>query len=182
MSTSWNDRILLSLGSNLGERKEHMARGVSALESLPGIEILAVSRLYETRPWGGPAGQGPFLNAALCLHSRLLSMSALLEEILAIELQEGRVRQEVNGPRTLDIDILLCGQRCMESSSLCIPHVAMHERSFVLQPASEIAPDMRHPLLGLTVAQLAERVGAAGLLRRLPERGWYHAVGHSTCQ
>ncbi len=182
MNAPKHDLILLGLGSNLGDRRAHLAAGVSALGALPGIEIRQVSRLYETAAWGGPKGQGPFLNAALTLQSRRLSQVELLSAILAIEAEEGRVRDVANGPRTLDIDILLCGERVIAKERLVVPHVAMHERSFVLQPAAEVAGFMRHPLLAVTVAELAHEVGMDGLLAVISERGWFHALGQSTCK
>ncbi|MFT7619146.1 MAG: 2-amino-4-hydroxy-6-hydroxymethyldihydropteridine diphosphokinase [Planctomycetota bacterium] len=182
MSKQQGQVVLLSLGSNIGGRRAHMAAGIDALLALPGMTFLKVSRLYETEAWGGPEGQGSFLNAALLLRSEHLSPMALLTEILKIEAAEGRVREITNGPRTLDIDILLWGQSTVKIDHLQIPHVGLHERSFVLQPAAEIAGDMDHPLAQSTIAELCQRVGSNGLIQIIQERGWYHALGQSTCQ
>lgn len=181
MSTSPGHLVLLSLGSNLGDRQAHLTAGIDALTALPGVSFLQVSRLYETEAWGGPGGQGAFLNSALLVCSKVLLPKEFLAEILDIEAAQGRIREVTNGPRTLDIDILLWGQQIIDLDFLQIPHVGLHERSFVLQPAAEIAGQMKHPQIGSTIDELSRKVGSDGLIRIIPQRGWYHAIGQSAC-
>jgi 2-amino-4-hydroxy-6-hydroxymethyldihydropteridine diphosphokinase len=143
----------LCLGSNLGDREAHMKRAVRLLAAEPGIEVVRVSGLYETSPVGGPAGQRSYLNAAVAI-STMLSAEALLLCSHRIESDLGRVRAVVNGPRTIDIDLLLYGERVMDRGSLKVPHPSMHLRRFVLVPLSEIAPDAIHPVCHCRIRDL----------------------------
>ncbi len=170
------------MGSNLGHRRGHLRAGIWALEKLPGVDLQAVSSLYETEAWGGPENQNAFLNIALTIRSTALSPTQLLENISRIEAQEGRIRGVANGPRTLDIDILLYGDAVIQESNLDIPHIAMHQRSFVLLPAAEIAASMKHPVLQQSIGELARLAGDEGLIRVLPGRKWFHVVSQSTYQ
>jgi 2-amino-4-hydroxy-6-hydroxymethyldihydropteridine diphosphokinase len=114
-----------------------------------------VSDAIETDPVG-PVPQGRFLNAAATLHTALEARD-LLDQLLAIERQRGRTRarEERWGPRTLDLDLLLYGDRIIEEPGLSIPHPRLHERTFVLAPLSQIAPDVVVPTLGRTIRELA---------------------------
>lgn len=145
-------RAILGLGSNLGEREEHLRRAIAALGRLGAVE--AISSLYETAPVG-PVRQPDFVNAAIVLRTTL-SPEDLLAEMLAIEQQHGRDRRASlpKGPRTLDLDLLAYGDVVMETPSLTLPHPALAERRFVLEPLAEIAPAWRHPVSGKTAAQL----------------------------
>ena len=152
------ERAWIALGSNLGDRRAHLAAAVAQLRASAGIRVEAVSTPLETAPLGGPAGQGPYLNAVASLSTRL-PPRALLERLLAIERAEGRERRgEVRfGPRTLDLDLLLYGDLRLDEPGLVLPHPRMEERVFVLAPLAELAPDLLLPRSGLSVrARLAQ--------------------------
>lgn len=126
----------LSLGSNMGDRMAHLRAAMHALAQTPGIEIVTVSSVYETEPWG-LAGQRPFYNAVVWIRTRIEPI-ALLRVCQAIEHERNRVRDVRWGPRTLDIDILRYGSLVMSSLELTIPHPRMEERDFVLVPLAEV--------------------------------------------
>ncbi|HVP28785.1 MAG TPA: 2-amino-4-hydroxy-6-hydroxymethyldihydropteridine diphosphokinase [Myxococcota bacterium] len=147
----------VALGSNLGDRAARLAGALSALRATPGVDVVAVSRWYETTPVGPPP-QGPYLNGAVRLRTRL-SPRALLTRLLEIERASGRVRDGTkDAPRTLDLDLLLHGAARSDAPDLLVPHPRLHERGFVLEPLAEIAPDVVHPVRGETIAALAARV------------------------
>jgi 2-amino-4-hydroxy-6-hydroxymethyldihydropteridine diphosphokinase len=147
----------LGLGSNLGDRRGYLEQGLALLRQTPGVEVLRVSSFFETDPVGGPAGQGPYLNAAAALRTTLPA-AELLQRLLAIETACGRVRAERFGPRTLDLDLLLYGDVVLDSPDLTLPHPRLHERLFVLQPLAEIAPGALHPVHACSVADLLTRL------------------------
>jgi 2-amino-4-hydroxy-6-hydroxymethyldihydropteridine diphosphokinase len=150
---------LVALGSNVGDRAEHLRSAVDALAGLPRTHLAARSSWHETQPEGGPAGQAPFLNGAALL-STSLSPEKVLAEFHRIETMLGRVRAERWGPRTLDLDLLLYGQEVRQADELTLPHPRMTSRRFVLAPAAEVAPWMVHPTSGWVVAQLLARLDA----------------------
>jgi 2-amino-4-hydroxy-6-hydroxymethyldihydropteridine diphosphokinase len=151
---------LISLGSNLGNRREIIEEALGKLRRAAGVQVAAISSLRETSPIGGPAGQNLFLNAAAALDTSL-QPEELLTLLQQIEDEAGRRREEHWGPRTLDLDLLLYGEIVLSSPALEIPHPRMAWRRFVLEPAAEIASDMRHPVIGRTIGHLLEHLDTA---------------------
>ena len=150
--------ILLALGSNLGDRMKNLARARTLLDQT--ITLRAVSRIYETEPWG-VIEQPRFLNQTLLAETEL-SPNDLLTLVKRIEMEMGRDFSTVRyGPRIIDIDILGYDDLIFHSSRLTIPHKRLHERAFVLIPLNEIAPDWVHPGLGLTVTQMLMQLDVA---------------------
>ncbi len=150
----------LGLGSNLGDRAGRIGEALERLSGCDGIGAVHPSGLYETSPVGGPE-QPWYLNAAAGV-STSLEPQALLEACLRIERDMGRVRAVPNGPREIDLDVLLYGQRVVISPDLVIPHAAMTGRLFVLAPLAEIAGDVTHPVEKVRIAELLARLGASG--------------------
>ena len=128
----------LSLGSNLGERLDYLSQAVTALMNTPKIKVLKVSSVYQTKPVGGPK-QEDYLNAVIKIETDL-SPTQLLEVTQSIENNEGRVRDILWGPRTLDIDILTFDNLLSADEKLTLPHPRISERAFVLVPFFEIEP------------------------------------------
>ncbi len=129
----------IALGSNVGERKEHLKRALSRLESYEGMRILACSSLYETPPWGY-TNQRDFLNA-LCKLQAKTSLKELFHILQQVEESGGRKRDVMWGPRTIDLDIIYCLEETIEEEELAVPHLRFWDRLFVLRPLEEIDPD-----------------------------------------
>jgi 2-amino-4-hydroxy-6-hydroxymethyldihydropteridine diphosphokinase len=146
----------VGLGSNLGDRVGWLRVGVEGLSRTTPARLVAVSPIFETDPVGGPE-QDDYLNAVLALEWTR-TPAELLERLLEIERETGRVRRERHGPRTLDLDLLLFGDEVIEQKALVVPHPRMAQRGFVLEPLRRLAAGLLHPVLGETIEVLAERV------------------------
>ncbi len=157
--------VYLSLGSNLGDRAANLNAAIDRLGELG--EVVAVSSFYETEPVGYTA-QPWFLNCAVKLDTEKMPKQ-LMGRILDIEREMGRNRkhERSKGPRIIDIDILLFGNSIVDTQSLTIPHPALHERRFVLEPLAEIAPEARHPVFKRKVRELREALPAGQAVRML---------------
>ncbi len=142
----------LGIGSNVGDRAANLNAALGQLASL--MNVVSTSGMYETEPVGF-AAQDPFLNLACCVRTDMAPRE-LLAATKAIEEQLGRAPTFENGPRTIDIDILLFGDLCLQSDNLEIPHPRMQDRSFVLIPLAEIAPNIVHPSLHKSIRLLSE--------------------------
>jgi 2-amino-4-hydroxy-6-hydroxymethyldihydropteridine diphosphokinase len=152
------NKIAIALGSNLGDREANLAFGLSAL---PGfITNLKQSRWYDTEPFGVSPDQPRYLNGVVIGETEL-SAREVLERLLAIEEAAGRSRPSAMAPRTLDLDLILFGDKQIEEPGLAVPHPRFRERLFVLEPLSEVAPGWIDPATGLTVSALLQRARQA---------------------
>ncbi|MFF3377994.1 2-amino-4-hydroxy-6-hydroxymethyldihydropteridine diphosphokinase [Streptomyces sp. NPDC002680] len=158
-------RAVISLGSNLGNRLETLQGAIDALEDTPGVRVKAVSPVYETEPWGVPAGSQPsYFNAVVVLKTTL-PPSSLLERAHAVEEAFHRVREERWGPRTIDVDIVAYADEVSDDPVLTLPHPRAHERAFVLAPWHDVDPEAQLPGRG-PVAALLEKVALDGVAPR----------------
>ena len=158
-----HELVYLSLGSNVGDRAANLNTAIERLHAFG--EVGAISSFYETEPVEFTA-QPWFLNCAVALDTENTPQQ-LLSGILDIEQQLGRRRAQQKGPRIIDIDILLFGDSLVEDPGLTIPHPAMQERRFVLEPLAEIAPEVRHPMLRRTIRELRDALPPAQAVRKI---------------
>lgn len=152
----------IALGSNIGDRLGTMRQAVMLLEER-SLRISASSDVFETPPWG-MENQPRFLNACVLAETDILPR-ALLELLLNIESDLGRIRRYKWGPREIDLDLLFYDDQVFNESGLVLPHPQMHRRAFVLVPLVQIAPDWRHPVLGKSIRELAGSLDASSIIR-----------------
>jgi len=148
----------IALGSNLGNRLENISQAIRLLDRTPEITIVKISSLIETTPVGGPKGQNNYINGVAEILSQI-SAEPLLELMQSVETQLGRPAQQDRprwSPRTIDLDLLLFGSEIIDKPRLKVPHPLMHQRRFVMAPLVELAPDLTHPLLGLTMREILD--------------------------
>ena len=150
----------VGLGSNLGDRYRNLQGAIDRLGKV-GI-ITAVSSIYQTKPWMVDGYQPRYLNQVVGVNT-ILDALQVVTELLAIESSLGRVREEKNASRTLDLDLLLHGDIVLEASGVTVPHPRLHERAFVLVPLAEIAADVVHPILDRTISDLADESDRSGI-------------------
>ncbi len=157
-------QAVIAIGSNLGDRHARLQGAVSALEDTPEVQVVAISSVYETEPVGAPSSSDKFLNAVVLIDTTL-TVHTLLDRALAIEDAFGRERTETNAPRTLDVDVIVVGDRVADDEQLQLPHPRAHERGFVLVPWLEIDPEGQIPGQGF-VADLIGGVDTSGVVKR----------------
>jgi 2-amino-4-hydroxy-6-hydroxymethyldihydropteridine diphosphokinase len=160
-------RAVLSIGSNLGERRVNLQGAVDSLADTPEVWVTGVSPVYETVPVDSPEDAKNYLNAVVLLDTTL-SARTLLERALAIEAAYGREREDDeprNAPRTLDVDLIVVGDRRADDDLLKLPHPRAAERAFVLVPWNDLEPEAEIPGYG-TLAELVEKTGTDGVTRR----------------
>ena len=153
----WHD-VIIALGSNMGDREGYLNGAVEKLNAVRGCRVKKVSDFIETPPYG-VTDQEDFLNGCLEMET-LMYPHELLDELHRIEKEAGRERIVRWGPRTLDLDIIFYDDLILQDDDLCIPHVEMHKREFVLKPLCGIAPYKRHPVTGKTVKEMLDEVNS----------------------
>ncbi len=153
----WHD-VIIALGSNMGDREGYLNGAVEKLNAVRGCRVKKVSDFIETPPYG-VTDQEDFLNGCLEMET-LMYPHELLDELHRIEKEAGRERIIRWGPRTLDLDIIFYDDMILQDDDLCIPHVEMHKREFVLKPLCGIAPYKRHPVTGKTVKEMLDEVNS----------------------
>lgn len=151
---------MLALGSNIGDRLENLSSAVRLVGSIPGVRVCRVSRVWRSAPAGYRA-QRWFYNAAMSIRTDL-SAPRLVSRLKSVERALGRRRRFRNGPREIDIDLVLLGGQKSSRPSAIIPHPRMHLRRFVLAPAAEVAPSMVHPVAGKSVRALLRGLNGSG--------------------
>ncbi len=159
-------KAYIGLGSNLGEREALLKAALEQIAAMPETRLGRVSSLYDTTPVG-ELDQPNFLNAVAQIETELTARQ-LLWNLLLIERRLGRVRHVARryGPRTIDLDLLLHGDLVLESDELTLPHPELARRGFVLVPLVEVEPRLVHPVLGLTVTELLERLEEKPAVKR----------------
>lgn len=160
------ERVFLLLGSNLGDSRQTLSRAVQAIDQSIG-NVVAQSPLYQSSAWGLES-QPDFLNQAVLINTTLPAAS-LLDQIKELERQLGRTDTVHWGPRIIDIDILLYGEQIIQTDRLTVPHAQLTARRFALQPLSDLAATMVHPVHRLTIRQLLDVCQDQGVVVRLAE-------------
>ncbi len=158
--------VYLSLGSNVGDRSGNLQEAIARLGALG--EVISTSSPYETEPVE-VTGHPWYLNCAIALRTEKMPKQ-LMSALLGIEQEMGRRRSHEKTPRKIDIDILLFGNSVIDTKELTVPHPEMHRRRFVLEPLSEIAPDLRHPVLKRTIRELRDALPAGQAVKKVTAR------------
>ncbi|MEP6636212.1 MAG: 2-amino-4-hydroxy-6-hydroxymethyldihydropteridine diphosphokinase [Acidobacteriota bacterium] len=165
MPTSLNSHAFVSLGSNLGDRAGNLLLGIRGMLEA-GLELIRLSSVYETQPVG-TLEQPSFLNLVAELRlDKLLPPEKMMARLLRVEYALGRTRDVAKGPRTIDLDLLLYGDRTCATGLLTLPHPRLHLRRFVLTPLAELAPALIHPTLQRTIAELLETLDDESAVKR----------------
>jgi len=152
-------RVFIGVGSNEGDRLTQIFQAVRALNATPDVRVVQMAPITETDPVGGPP-QGRYLNTVVEVETSRAPHD-LLRVLQAIEQQGGRRPSTQRwGPRPIDLDLLLYEEHCVEEPELTVPHPRLHERRFVLEPLAQLAPEMQHPLLHKSVADLLAQLPA----------------------
>ncbi len=159
----------IGIGSNLGSPAENCLKAIEHLNAHSDLTLLTQSSLYQSEPFGLP-DQDWFVNAAIQLTTGL-SPEDLLQACLSIEQSMGRTRNEKWGPRIIDLDILFYDDLILKQDGLEIPHPGIPERSFVLEPMNEIAPDLIHPSLKISVQELLDKIPSPQEIKRISSEG-----------
>lgn len=160
------ERAYIGVGSNLGDRIDHCQKAMEAVARLPGVTGTVRSSLYETAPVP-PASGGWFVNGVASAETTL-PLETLLQELQRLEQAMGRPAVRARGgDRSIDLDLLLVGSHVVERPELVLPHPRLHLRRFVLVPLCELAPDLCHPVLGLTMRELLDRLDDPSQVRLL---------------
>ena len=173
MSKPVNQVAYIGLGSNLGDRVVYLRSAIGAIGELG--KVIRISSVYETEPMDVDEGQPKYLNMTITILTEF-SPESLLSGLLEVECRNGRVRNQPNESRTLDIDLLIMGDELRNDPELVLPHPRMHGRAFVMLPLAEIAPDLIHPTIGSTASEIAARlpdqgVECVGAIDSLPQSG-----------
>lgn len=150
-------KAYIALGSNLGNRAEHLEKAIQALKKKLKISDLKKSPIYETEAVGGPKGQKKYFNSVIEFETKL-SPRELLQKLLEIETYLGRKRSVKNAPRTIDLDLLFYGDQIINKPGLEVPHPRLHERWFVLKPLADLAPEWVHPILKKSVKEMLKQI------------------------
>ena len=159
------EKVYLCLGGNIGDMRHYLEQAIALIDNRIGV-VTAKSAIYQSEPWGLECSQW-FLNQVVIAETEL-EPHIVLESCLKIETELGRTRSG-NGyePRTIDIDIIFFGNQIINTPDIQVPHPLMHLRNFVLQPLCDVARDFVHPVLGLTISQLADVCDDKAVVRRL---------------
>lgn len=156
--------VFLLTGGNIGNTNLELSKAASMIHERVGL-VRKASEIYRTEPWGNP-NQQYFLNQVLEVES-VMKPGDIMNTLLAIEQEMGRVRGKKWEPRVIDIDMLLYDNLILESDTLTLPHPHLHERNFVLAPLAELAPDLIHPVLQLSIAQLLQQSADKGMVEKM---------------
>ncbi|MFH1351467.1 MAG: 2-amino-4-hydroxy-6-hydroxymethyldihydropteridine diphosphokinase [Pseudomonadota bacterium] len=148
--------MYIGIGSNLGERQDNCVRAVNMIKEIPGCNLTACSDWYLTSPVG-VEDQDWYINGVACMTTSMPARK-LLDHLLAVEREMGRVRRELWDSRIIDLDILLFGAEIIDEENLRVPHPFMHLRRFVLVPMAQMEPDLIHPSLGMSMAELLQKL------------------------